>query len=459
MNRLTLVLCFLLNLPVVIHAQELRSFYKNNKWGYTDKSGNAVIPAEYEEAEKFKEGLARVKLDKKYGFINEKGKAIIPIKYDFAWEFSEGLARVKLNDKQGFLDTKGKVIIPIKYEDARDFADGLAPVYLNGKCGYIDKTGNVVYPFKYDYSARWFSNTGITKVRLNGKWGYIDKTEKEIIPFKYDDMDDFHEGLAKVKLNDKWGFIDSSDTAIIPIQYDQAGYFADGIASVELHGNVGFIDKTGKLMIDWMNYDDVADEFSEGLAAVRKGNSSDGKYGYIDKLGYLVVPVQYDKARPFSQGKAEVKRFGRNFSIDYYGKEVDGNYKASSIGYQPEMNPFEVVKQVRNGSARDLLAYTQKYGANYTSASKDGVVEYTANGALAVGPETIVDSPKDGVVVTFKFRDSDHRRIYMDKLKDEGFEGIELSQVSARVRKDGVDIWFIIGQFSKHTWVISKTSP
>ena len=140
-------------------------------------------------------------------------------------------------------------------------------------------------------------------------------------------------------------------------------------------------------------------------------------------------------------------------------KLKDAKYAAEESRNKPEITPFEVVKFVRSGSAKDLLAYVQSFGMNYTNTTKNGTVEYIATGAFEVGPETIVDSQKDGVTVTFKFRDSAHRRMYMEKLKEEGFEGIELSQASARVRKDGVDIWFIIGEMSQQTWVISKTSP
>jgi len=60
----------------------------------------------------FREGL-------KYGFKDAKGKIIIPAIYDAAGDFSEGLARVNLgftmssNGKWGFIDTTGKLVIPI----------------------------------------------------------------------------------------------------------------------------------------------------------------------------------------------------------------------------------------------------------------------------------------------------------------------------------------------------------
>ncbi len=55
--------------------------------------------------------------------------------------------------------------------------------------------------------------------------------------------------------------------------------FSDGLAEVRKDVRSGFIDKTGKLVIPF-KFDD-AWSFSDGLAAVRKGNLRDGKWGIL----------------------------------------------------------------------------------------------------------------------------------------------------------------------------------
>ena len=147
---------------------------------------------------------------KKIGFKKD-GVVVIPAKYDYAWKFSEGLAAVALKGKWGYIDKSGKEVIPFKYDDASSFSQGLAAVALKGKWGYIDKTGKEVIPIKYDFV--WPFSEGLAQVKLNGKWGYgymgyIDKTGKEVIPIKYDYAYDFRNGKAAVLLNGKWGTID-----------------------------------------------------------------------------------------------------------------------------------------------------------------------------------------------------------------------------------------------------------
>lgn len=58
--------------------------------------------------------------------------------------------------------------------------------------------------------------------------------------------------------------------------------------------------------------------FSDGLSAVRK----DDKYGYINTLGELVIPIQYDNAFAFSEGMAMVIKDGKRGYVDTLGEEV-----------------------------------------------------------------------------------------------------------------------------------------
>ena len=147
--------------------------YKENDLYGFKKDGAVVIPAKYDFAEYFIEGLASVFLNGKWGYIDKSGKEVIPLKYDYVYYFSEGLAVVKLDGKCGYIDKSGKEVIPLKYDDALDFDEGLAPVKLNGKWGYINKSGKEVIPLKYDYVC-YFSN-GQASAMLNWEWGYIDK--------------------------------------------------------------------------------------------------------------------------------------------------------------------------------------------------------------------------------------------------------------------------------------------
>jgi hypothetical protein len=126
----------------------------NNKYGFIDKAGTAVVPIIYEGTSwRFSNGVCSVKRGNKWGFVDKTGKEIIEIKYDSVCDFEEGLARIKLNNKWGFVDGTGKEVVPIKYEDIDSFKRGLARFRGHeDKSGYVDRNGREYFEGEMDYS-------------------------------------------------------------------------------------------------------------------------------------------------------------------------------------------------------------------------------------------------------------------------------------------------------------------
>src|SRR6266404_3130217 len=80
---------------------------------------------------------------------------------------------------------------------------------------------------------------------------------------------------------------------------------------IQVNGKWGYIDNTGKVVIKpqfaW------AEEFSEGLAAFE---NEDGKHGYIDETGRVVIAPKFDNWTEFSEGLAAV-------SVDFEWGYID----------------------------------------------------------------------------------------------------------------------------------------
>jgi hypothetical protein len=99
-----------------------------------------------------------------------------------------------------------------------------------------------------------------------------------------------------------------------------------------IKGKLGFIDRTGRSVVP-REYD-LAEDFSDGMAAVNKGGTlmnfsrKNGKWGYVDTTGKLVIPLIYDNQKPFVKGTAVVANdldydgYGKYGLIDKTGKEV-----------------------------------------------------------------------------------------------------------------------------------------
>jgi len=96
---------------------------------YVSKSGKIVHTFMWDNgADRFFDGLARVIKKGKFGFINDKLEIVIKPQYDFANSFKNGKAKVcngctkqqdgehymMVGGKWGVIDTKGRIIEPLK---------------------------------------------------------------------------------------------------------------------------------------------------------------------------------------------------------------------------------------------------------------------------------------------------------------------------------------------------------
>lgn len=130
------------------------------------------------------------------------------------------------------------------------------------------------------------------------------------------------DGRQRVSNDRNFGFIDPKGVEVVPLKYDYANDFSEGLAMVSSYTGegqlktiaCGFIDTLGREVIP-LSYRQAQD-FSEALAAVM---NDDGKWGYINQKGEIVIAFLFDDAGPFEQGNALVKQDGHSGTIDRTG--------------------------------------------------------------------------------------------------------------------------------------------
>lgn len=216
----------------------------------------------------------------------------------------------------------GVLEIALKYDEAGAFSDGFAAVLLDGKWGFINRDGILEIKNKYD-EVKYFSE-GLAAVRLDSLWGYINNTGNVVIDLQFNSASNFSEGLAAVREGeDKWGYINNTGELVVPYQrygyiyWDSPGEFHEGRASILSEGKYGFIDTKGNVIIE-PQYNFPAN-FSEGLAGVFK----DFNVTYINKSGEAVIITGVNgHYREFSEGLAAVMSDGKWGFIDKTGKLV-----------------------------------------------------------------------------------------------------------------------------------------
>ncbi|MFO7932950.1 MAG: WG repeat-containing protein [Bacteroidales bacterium] len=168
-----------------------------------------------------------------------------------------------------------------------------------------------------------------------GKYGFIDTQGKWLIDPDYDAVTGFYNGLAAVKTGNTWGYIDHRGEHIISGDFDKAGPFADnGYAMVQVDGIRYYVDIRGNIIPC-----QEAIVFHDGLALYK----SDGKYGYLGTDLQWKIPPVFDKAWPFSEGYARVKRNHRWYYINKSGYEKF--LPSRSRSFKLEGNPGKMIRR------------------------------------------------------------------------------------------------------------------
>lgn len=299
---------------------------KGEQYGYIDETGNMVIPPSYDRAEPFHEERAAVNIDKKWGFIDRSGTMVIAPQFRKLGHpkgFHEGYALVMKGKKITYIDKTGKTPFKMQWSNVRAFYDGLAEVshsrdtrtladlglavksYLSlaagaplyeddgsiiddgARRGYINTSGTEVIPSTNDYTTVF--KDGIALVKLHGQWGAVDRSGANIIHPQYSRMHYFCDDLAAVCDGRKWGYVGRDGIMHIPPAYDEADDFHEGLTRVRAADDVLIIDKTGQIAFHLPAGLEFPWHFSAGIAPIIK----DGKWGFIDRSGSIVVSPQY----------------------------------------------------------------------------------------------------------------------------------------------------------------------
>ena len=150
-------------------------------------------------------------------------------------------------------------------------------------CGYVDLQGNVVIPPQY-YSVQAFSD-GLAAVRE-----YV----APAVPIE--------ELSYGADLGGLWSYINTEGEKVFG-GYTAASIFKNGYAYVaNEEGKYGYIDQQGEVVVPMMY--DAAFGAGDGLFSVGQNMGDQIRYGMVDADNNIVVPLEYDDISAFCNGVA-----------------------------------------------------------------------------------------------------------------------------------------------------------
>jgi hypothetical protein len=300
---------------------------KDSTYGYIDRKGTEVLFKQYEETYFYYGNTGIAKKDGKFGLIDRDGNPLTDFRYNmiFFFGFNHFKGIISKNSNH-LLDNRGKIVFNenLEYDIKSDYfeKDSLLvyeKIIDNKKLqGLVGIDNNIIIEPKYD-NIYFIEDPDFFVVKKDNKYGFVNKSGIEIIPVIYDQVGfNITEDLISVKQKNKWGFVNRNNEIIIAFEYDEAYPFFDGIAFVKKENIYEGIDKNNTVKAKFSTEKSEFPFYSNNLSLFKK----DGKYGYINKKGNVVIPAIYLYAYPFVNEMAYVELNGKSGFINKKGKEI-----------------------------------------------------------------------------------------------------------------------------------------
>ena len=303
------------------------SVKRNGQKGLVSRTGEELVPCAFDDCGVIDEHFLWARKDKTYGIYSSEGEKVQPCKFNSFFIY-EGKKKKEMS-----LSDFGQL-------DRRQHPDLYAVV--SGKVGTLDsKKFTTKLPCAYDYlsdftapTPKRITNGALTRLavcRLNGKYGIVNSEGKHIQPICFDELRKDEADFSSkelpdmssardlhVRIGDKWGILTADGEQLAEVKFDSVGVFHDGLAVVKAAERYGYIDRSGAIVIpiQWM----AAYDFSEGLAALRVDKKH---FQFINTVGTVVIKSKkYDSVGRFRNGICRVVKGGKVKWIDTRGKEL-----------------------------------------------------------------------------------------------------------------------------------------
>lgn len=276
----------------------------NGNYGVIHPDGTFVLPMRFARIIHTPKGWiaeAGTSAPNRWQLFDATGKALSE-RYDFMEPFNTNFFRVRKNGFEGLINSNGTNRLPCIYDRIAEERHGLVVVVFRGGHGivntndqwvvaprphpikvvskhtYLEQQGNLQWLRNLEGTALYFTNNPL---RLEGE--YLKEETATGARWLIDAEGRIINRESPPALHTSW-----------------TGPSSEGFRPVRRNGRYGFINDAGLLLIP-NRYEDVM-PFSEGRAGIKIRN----KWGFIDLSDRITVQPVYDKAQPFVNGTAKV---------------------------------------------------------------------------------------------------------------------------------------------------------
>ena len=325
------------------------------RYGYVDINGRELLELQYTEISRIiniqdKHNIYLIVAQNgQYGLFKNQDQMIENAYQSITYNSESNTLTLEKTKHYGVATIEGKIIIPVEFTQ-------------------IDSTGEYIYATDVDENVKVYKEDGTPaeidsniyilktdsanyQIKIDGSvYSILNQAGEQITKQNYSYIDYLHDNYFIVSVTGgKVGVINDKEEASIPIQYDSIENIEGTdcmITRLSENNSTQLYDKNFKQICEMTNaiikkendyiklYNDAETRYFD-LEGNEKQNteifpdnqiyakSTDGKWGFVDKSGNIVVDYIYDKATDLnSYGYAGIKLDGKWGGVDANGKVI-----------------------------------------------------------------------------------------------------------------------------------------
>ncbi len=258
--------------------------------------------------------------NEKYSMHNANMGSINGMKFNYATPMLNGYALVKDGEYTYLISDASirEAYFPNEITESTGVGDSLVACKIGAEYSYYDLSGKKVFG-SYQFAGR-FAN-GIAPVKTDKGWSLINTDGEQIGNTYFEDIklsqanDCAQSGIVIAKLNGKYNLYDCKLKKISDYSFDNSDVFIDKseLLAVEENGKWGYINVSGEVVIK-PQYE-AAKSFSNGLAGIKDGEF----WSFINERNEKVITGEFNDVNYFnSQGNCFVKNENYWFYLSRY---------------------------------------------------------------------------------------------------------------------------------------------
>ena len=339
----------------VWYEENILKVEKGGKYGLINLKGKEILPCEYDDIYTLKglENSLIVEKANKLGLVDNEGKLIIETNYQeisaLGEEYLDGYITKSEDGKYGVIGANKERKLENKYEKIEQIVGKNLFVVTEGeKQKLINSYGTPILEEGFDRIAQILKNSKEIIFVKDNLYGVMGTDGAITVENQYEELKQLDNGYIVAKKDGKYGIIDNNNNEKLYFNYNSISFnkelglyvaedadfkssIIDDNFEVKLIGILSELNEESKYIKmrigDEYKYYDLKFEEKQNTEILKNNtlflSKKEGKYGYLDSEGNVVVDYIYNDATEQNKfGYVAVQQNGKWGSLDSKGQTV-----------------------------------------------------------------------------------------------------------------------------------------